>query len=118
MASSRERRIKTRYSANCLVDRNLEIEVMKEINAKNGRRAGTQARVCHVSWYMLAQGSCAMYVSRYRYITCGGCLRRMGCDRGNVASSHWPVSTLRFAPHPVFLGREGIQIGQECYSRG
>ena len=53
-----------------LVDRDLEIEVMKEINAKNGRRTGPigTGAVCHFAWRMPAPGLCADGGLPFRFV--------------------------------------------------
>ena len=53
-----------------LVDRDLGIEVMKVINAKNGRRTGPfgPGTVRHVPWCRLAPGLCADEGFPFRFV--------------------------------------------------
>lgn len=53
-----------------LVDRELEIDVMKEINSKNGRRTGSSGagEVRHLSWRLPASGLCADGCFPFRFV--------------------------------------------------
>lgn len=103
-----------------LVDRDLEIDVMKEINAK--KMVGAQARLVQAR-YAISRGVCQRRACALMEVSRSGLYYtlRMPMKDAPVAQAMQRLSGQypRFGSRHirVFLGREGIQVGQERCSR-